>query len=133
MLIIAMIRIALIPMVYKVFMKIAEIIFGWGPMAVLNCSTGKRVKWFISNTILRIQPVYVEIISDICLKIVKECSCPLTARACADLIITDLAVIEVTPEGLVLKETAPGWTAGEVQALTEPGLIVSPGLKEIEL
>jgi len=66
-------------------------------------------------------------------KIVKECNYPLTAPRCVDLIITDIAVIEVTEEGLVLKETAPGWTADEVQALTEPKLIISPDLKEIEL
>jgi acyl CoA:acetate/3-ketoacid CoA transferase beta subunit len=50
-----------------------------------------------------------------------------------DLIVTDLAVIEVTPKGLVLKETAPGWTAKEIQALTEPKLIMARDLKEIEL
>ena len=66
-------------------------------------------------------------------KIVKQCTAPLTARECVDLIITDLAVIEVTPDGLLLKEVAPGWSAAEVQALTEPGLIVAPDLKDIEL
>jgi 3-oxoacid CoA-transferase B subunit len=66
-------------------------------------------------------------------RIVKKCSYPLTAKECVDLIITDLAVIEVTPEGLLLKEVAPGWTAEEVQALTEPKLIIAPDLKEIEL
>ena len=66
-------------------------------------------------------------------KIVKECTYPLTAKECADLIITDLAVIEVTPEGLLLREVAPGWTAEEVQAFTEPKLIIAPDLKEIEL
>jgi 3-oxoacid CoA-transferase len=66
-------------------------------------------------------------------KIVRECSYPLTAKECVDLIVTDLAVIEVTPEGLVLKEVAPGWTAEEVQTLTEPELIIAPDLKEIEL
>jgi len=66
-------------------------------------------------------------------KIVKQCTAPLTARECVDLIITDLAVIEVTPEGLLLKEVAPGWSAAEVQALTEPRLIVARDLKEIEL
>jgi 3-oxoacid CoA-transferase subunit B len=54
-------------------------------------------------------------------------------RECVDLIITDLAVIEVTPEGLLLKEVAPGWTPEEVQALTEPELTIAPDLKEIEL
>lgn len=66
-------------------------------------------------------------------KIVKKCSVPLTAPECVDLIITDLAVIEVIPEGLLLKEVAPAWTAEEVQALTEPRLIIAPNLKEIEL
>ena len=47
--------------------------------------------------------------------------------------ITDLAVIEVTGSGLVLKEVAPGWTADEVQALTEPRLILADDLKEIDL
>ena len=66
-------------------------------------------------------------------RIVKKCSYPLTAKECVNLIITDLAVIEVTPEGLLLKEVAPGWTAEEVQALTEPKLIIAHDLKEIEL
>ena len=66
-------------------------------------------------------------------KIVRQCSVPLTAPECVDLIVTDIAVIEVTREGLVLKETAPGWTAAEVQDLTGPNLIVSPDLREIEL
>jgi len=66
-------------------------------------------------------------------KIVSKCTYPLTAKACVDLIITDLAVIEVTPKGLVLKEVAPGWTAKDIQALTEPKLKIAPDLKEIEL
>lgn len=44
-----------------------------------------------------------------------------------------MAVIEVTGEGLVLKEVAPNWTPDEVQELTEPKLIIAPDLKEIEL
>jgi 3-oxoacid CoA-transferase len=66
-------------------------------------------------------------------KIVKECTYPLTAKECVDLIVTDLAVIEVARNGLLLKEVAPGWTAEEIQALTEPKIIVNPDLKEIEL
>ncbi len=66
-------------------------------------------------------------------KILKKCSYELTAEQCVDVIITDIAVIEVTKQGLVLKETAPGWTAEEVQALTEPKLIISPDLKTMEL
>jgi 3-oxoacid CoA-transferase B subunit len=67
------------------------------------------------------------------IKILKECSYPLTAARCVKLIVTDLAVIEVAAEGLLLKETAPGWTVEDVQACTEPKLLVSPDLKEIEL
>ncbi|MBM3166860.1 MAG: 3-oxoacid CoA-transferase subunit B [Chloroflexi bacterium] len=66
-------------------------------------------------------------------KIVKQCSIPLTAPACVDLIITDVAVLEVTKDGLVLRELAPGWTPDEVQAVTEPRLKVAPDLKEVEL
>lgn len=66
-------------------------------------------------------------------KIVRHCTIPLTAPECVDLIITDIAVIEVNKEGLVLNEVAPGWTAQEVQLLTEPRLIVSPELREMEL
>ena len=66
-------------------------------------------------------------------KIVKQCSIPLTAPECVSLIVTDIAVIQVTEAGLVLKEVAPGWTAEDVQALTEPKLIVALDLKEFEL
>jgi len=67
------------------------------------------------------------------LKILTECSYPITAPRCVSLIVTDVAVIEVAEEGLVLKEVAPGWTVKEVQALTEPKLIVAADIKEIEL
>jgi len=66
-------------------------------------------------------------------KIVKQCSTPLTAPHCVDLIITNIAVIEVTTEGLVLRELAPGWATEEIQSLTEPKLIIAPDLREIEL
>ena len=55
-------------------------------------------------------------------KILKTCTYPLTAIECVHTIVTDLAVIDVTPEGLVLREVAPGFTAEEVQQLTEPKL-----------
>ncbi len=66
-------------------------------------------------------------------RILKRCAYPLTGIECVDLVVTDLAVIEVTPQGLVLREVAPGWTATEVQRLTEPKLIVAKELREIEL
>jgi len=65
-------------------------------------------------------------------KIVKQCSYPLTGIACTDTVVTDLAVIDVAPEGLVLREVAPGWSPEEVQAATEARLIVRgkvPGMR----
>jgi 3-oxoacid CoA-transferase B subunit len=56
-------------------------------------------------------------------KIVRTCTYPVTALECVNTIITDVAVIEVTPQGLELREVAPGWTPQEVQAMTEPRLI----------
>ncbi len=66
-------------------------------------------------------------------KVLRRCTYPLTAPACVDLIVTDIAVMEVTPDGLLLKETAPDWTAEEVQALTEPKLKAAADLKGMEL
>ena len=51
-------------------------------------------------------------------KIVKACTYPLTGLACVDVVITDLAVLDVKAEGLVLREMAPGWTREEIQAET---------------
>jgi len=58
-------------------------------------------------------------------KIVRECTLPLTGQACVQRIITDLAVIDVEPEGLLLREIAPGVTLDDVRAATEPQLIVA--------
>ena len=59
------------------------------------------------------------------MKIVNDCSLPLTGRACVQRIITDLAVIDVEPDGLVLRELAPGVTAEEVKKQTEAPLRVA--------
>lgn len=56
-------------------------------------------------------------------KIVKHCTYPLTALACVDTIVTDLAVIDVRVEGLLLRETAPGWSRKEIQELTGAPLL----------
>lgn len=66
-------------------------------------------------------------------KIVKKLSMPISAKECVNIIVTDLAVIEVTPEGLLLKEFAPDWTPEEVQSQTEARLIIADDLKEMEL
>jgi acetate CoA/acetoacetate CoA-transferase beta subunit len=66
-------------------------------------------------------------------KIVKECSYPLTAPRSVHLVITDIAVMEITKEGVLLKEMAPGWEPEEIQELTEPKLIISPDIKDVEL
>ena len=66
-------------------------------------------------------------------KIVKKCSYPLTGIECTDTIVTDLAVIDVLPEGLVLRELAPGWSPEEVQAATEARLLVRGQVPEMRL
>ncbi|HEY0702333.1 MAG TPA: CoA transferase subunit B [Candidatus Acidoferrales bacterium] len=66
-------------------------------------------------------------------KIVRKCSLPLTGVGVVSLIVTELGVIEVRPEGLVLLEVAPGVSADDVQKATEPVLKLSPGLKTMAL
>ena len=76
-------------------------------------------------------------------KVLRRCTFPLTGRRCVSLIVTDLAVMEVlgveandgsaNPQGLLLREVAPGWTAEEVQALTEPRLRIADDLREVAL
>ncbi len=64
-------------------------------------------------------------------KIVNALSYPLTALGCVKRIYTDIAVIDIAADGLVLREVAPGYTAAEVQAMTEPRLAVPAALSEI--
>jgi 3-oxoacid CoA-transferase subunit B len=66
-------------------------------------------------------------------KILSRCTFPLTGLEVVDMIVTELAVIEVTPEGLGLREIAPGTTVETVQSLTEAKLRVAPDLKTITL
>ena len=66
-------------------------------------------------------------------KILKQCSLPLTGKRCVSAICTDRAWIDVTQDGLVLRELAPGETAQSVQKLTAPKLIVDPGLKHMDV
>ena len=66
-------------------------------------------------------------------KIVKTCTYPLTALECVHTIVTDLAVIDVTSQGLHLREVAPGFTPDEVQAATEPELRYFGKIPEMRL
>jgi len=65
-------------------------------------------------------------------KILKQCSLPLTGLEVVDTIVTELCVIDVSDNGLVLKEIRPGVTVDEVQRLTEPKLIVQGTLQEMQ-
>ena len=65
-------------------------------------------------------------------KILKKCTLPLTGVKVVDTIVTEMAYIRVTPQGLLLEEMAPGLTVEDVQRATEPKLIVSPTLKTME-
>ncbi len=64
-------------------------------------------------------------------KILKECSLPLTAVECVDLIVTEMGVIEVTDKGLLLKEIHPEFTVEEVQNATGATLIIHEDLKQM--
>jgi 3-oxoacid CoA-transferase B subunit len=62
-------------------------------------------------------------------KIVSECTFPLTSRKCVSLIVTDIAVITVQDEKLILIEIAPGWDFAKVQELTDAPLVLSTDIK----
>ena len=66
-------------------------------------------------------------------KLLRQCSLPLTGRRCVSAICTDRAWVDVTQDGLVLRELAPGETVESVQRLTEPKLIVGPGMKAMDV
>ena len=66
-------------------------------------------------------------------KILKRCSLPLTGEGVVNTIVTEFAVIDVTPQGLLLKEIASGMTVDALQKVTEPRLHASPDLKTISV
>ena len=66
-------------------------------------------------------------------KIVKRLSLDITAPRCVKRLVTDIAVIDVTSDGLVLREVLPGWTPEEIQSVTEPQLEIPAGVLEMAL
>lgn len=66
-------------------------------------------------------------------RLLARCTYPLTAQACTDLVVTNLAVIEITPEGFLLREVAPGVTVEQVIAATDAPLLVAPDVCEMTL
>ena len=66
-------------------------------------------------------------------KILKKCTLPLTAKGQVNLIVTEMGVMEITPQGIVLKEIHPEFSIADVQAATEAILLISPDLKQMEV
>ena len=66
-------------------------------------------------------------------KLLRRCTLPLTGLRCVSAVCTDRAWIEVTADGLALRELAPGETVASVQALTEPRLLAGPDVRAMEV
>ncbi len=66
-------------------------------------------------------------------ELLKQGRLPLTGKKCVNMVISELAVIDITPQGLVLREVAPGVTPEDVQKVTEPKLRISPELRTIKV
>ena len=63
-------------------------------------------------------------------KLLNKCTLPITAPGVVKMLVTDLGLFEITPQGFMLVEHAPGWSSEEIQELTEAKLIISDDLKE---
>ena len=66
-------------------------------------------------------------------KILKECTLPLTAAGQVNMIITEMGVMDITPEGIVLRELHPEFTVEQVQEATGATLIIDPNLKPMDI
>ena len=66
-------------------------------------------------------------------KLLTHCRLPLTGKKCVNTVMSELAVIDITPQGLLLREIAPGVTPDDVQKVTEPKLRISPELRTIKV
>ena len=66
-------------------------------------------------------------------RLLKRCKLPITAPAVVKMVVTDLGLFEVTPEGFKLLENAPGWSPEDIQEVTEAKLIIADDLREIRL
>ena len=66
-------------------------------------------------------------------RLLKRCNLPVTAVGVVTLVVTNLGLFEVSPQGFVLKEIASGYTPEEVQAVTGAELIIPSDLKELEV